>query len=104
MSADCARCSESLGPSADPAQFRVLCPVCFVEEATAEGWGPAMSAVERGTRLRARLTDRTYRVGRSDDEQTIVFAPPEGDCQCFAVPTSELLEDIDADRIEVVDA
>ena len=63
-----------------------------------------MRAVERGERLRATVTDRTYRVGRIDDEQTIVFAPPEGDCRCFAVPTSELLEDIDAGRIEVVDA
>ena len=57
-----------------------------------------------GERLRATLTDREYRVGSTDDEQTTVFAPPEGDCRCFAVPTSELVEDIDAGRIEVIDA
>ena len=63
-----------------------------------------MSAVERGERLRATLTDREYCVGQTDDEGTTVFAPPEGDCRCFAVPTSELVEDIDAGRIEVIDA
>ena len=63
-----------------------------------------MSAVERGTRLRATVTGRTYRVGRIDDEQATVFAPTEGDCRCFAVPTSELAEDIDAGRIEVLPA
>jgi len=39
MSADCARCGESSGSNADPAEFRVLCPACFVEEAIAEGRG-----------------------------------------------------------------
>ena len=62
-----------------------------------------MSAVERGARLRATVTGRTYRVGRIDDERATVFAPTEGDCRCFAVPTSELVEDIDAGRIEVID-
>ena len=63
-----------------------------------------MSAVERGARLVATLTGRTYRVGRSGDDRTTVFAPPESDCRCFAVPTSELVEDIDAGHIEVIDA
>jgi hypothetical protein len=63
-----------------------------------------MTRVAGGTRLRATLTGRTYRVGRTDAERTTVFAPPEGNCRCFSVPTSELVEDIDAGRIEVVDA
>jgi hypothetical protein len=60
--------------------------------------------VDAGTRLVATLTGREYRVGRIDDEQTTVFAPPEGDCRCFAVPTSELRADIDDGRIEVLSA
>ena len=62
------------------------------------------AALAGGERLRATLTDRTYRVGQTDDEETTVFAPPEDNCRCFAVPTSELVEDINAGRIEVVDA
>ena len=61
-------------------------------------------ALAGGERLRATLTDRTYRVGRIDDERATVFAPTEGDCRCFVVPISELAEDIDAGRIEVIDA
>jgi hypothetical protein len=63
-----------------------------------------MSTVERGARLVATLTDREYRVGSTDDGETTVFAPPEGDCRCFSVATSELVEDIDAGRIEVLSA
>ena len=62
-----------------------------------------MTRVAGGTRLRATLTDREYRVGQTDTERTTVFAPPEGNCRCFSVPTSELAEDIDAGRIEVIE-
>ena len=61
-------------------------------------------ALAGGERLRATLTDRTYRVGQTDDEETTVFAPPEDNCRCFVVSTSELAEDIDPGRIEVIDA
>ena len=63
-----------------------------------------MPAVERGARLRATLTDRTYRVGRIDDERATVFAPTEGECRSFRAPVDRSREDIDAGRIEVVDA
>jgi hypothetical protein len=65
-----------------------------------------MSAVERGTQLRATLTNRTYRVLSIDAAANTAtrLAPREGECRSFRAPVDRIQEDIDAGRIEVIDA
>ena len=64
-----------------------------------------MSAVERGARLRATLTDRTYRVlsVNTETDTARVLAPRDGECRNFRAPVDRSREDIDAGRIEVID-
>jgi hypothetical protein len=52
------------------------------------------AALAGGERLRATLTDRTYRV----------LAPRDGECRSFRAPVDRIQDDIDAGRIEVIDA
>jgi len=63
-----------------------------------------MSAVERGTRLRAAVADRTYRVLSVDAETDTarVLAPRDGGCRSFRAPVDRIQDDIDAGRIEVI--
>ena len=65
-----------------------------------------MSAVERGTRLRAAVADRTYRVlsVNAETDTARVLAPRDGECQSFHAPVDRIQDDIDAGRIEVIDA
>ena len=65
-----------------------------------------MSAVERGTRLRATITDRTYRVlsVNAETNMACVLAPRDGECRSFRAPVDRIQDDIDAGRIEVIDA
>jgi hypothetical protein len=65
-----------------------------------------MTAVERGTRLRATVTDRTYRVLSVNAETNIarVLAPRDGECRSFRAPVDRIQDDIAAGRIEVLSA
>ncbi|PSP41084.1 hypothetical protein BRC68_15820 [Halobacteriales archaeon QH_6_64_20] len=65
-----------------------------------------MSAVERGARLRATLTDRTYRVlsVNAETDTARVLAPRDGECRSFRAPVDRIQDDIDAGRIEVLPA
>jgi len=65
-----------------------------------------MSAVERGTRLRATVTDRTYRVlsVNAETDTARVLVPRDGECRSFRAPLDRIHDDIAADRIEVIDA
>jgi hypothetical protein len=65
-----------------------------------------MTAVERGTRLRATLTDRTYRVlsVNAETDTARVLAPRDGECRSFRAPVDRIQDDIAAGRIEVIDA
>ena len=58
--------------------------------------------IETGDRLRATLTDRTYRVLGVGASQVRVVALPDGGCRAFAVASAELARDIEAGRIEVI--
>ena len=64
-----------------------------------------MSAVERGTRLRATVTDRTYRVlsVNAETDTARVLAPRDGEYRSFRAPVDRIQDDIDAGRIEVID-
>ena len=64
------------------------------------------AALAGGTRLRATVTDRTYRVLSVDAETDTarVLAPRDGECWSFRAPVDRIQDDIDAGRIEVIDA
>ena len=51
-----------------------------------------MSAVERGARLRATLTDRTYRVlsVNTETDTARVLAPRDGECRSFRAPVDRI--------------
>ena len=59
-----------------------------------------------GERLRATLTDRTYRVlsVNAETDTARVLAPRDGECRSFRAPVDRIQDDIDAGRIEVTDA
>jgi hypothetical protein len=59
-----------------------------------------------GERLRATLTDRTYRVlsVNAETDTARVLAPRDGECRSFRAPVDRIQDDIDAGRIEVIDA
>ena len=65
-----------------------------------------MSALAGGTRLRATITDRTYRVLSVNAETNMarVLAPRDGECRSFRAPVDRIQDDIAAGRIEVIDA
>jgi hypothetical protein len=64
------------------------------------------AALAGGERLRATLTDRTYRVlsVNAETDTARVLAPRDGECRSFRAPVDRIQDDIDAGRIEVIDA
>ena len=63
------------------------------------------AALAGGERLRATLTDRTYRVlsVNAETDTARVLAPRDGECRSFRAPVDRIQDDIDAGRIKVID-